>query len=104
MVVEGLETAITSALICHQFNFDLAPFAVLSSVLVMRELAMSAKIEPLLTIADLEAMPDDGKRYELIEGEIIVSRAPSLSHQRLPSPAMLAGSGRLTLRRKRFFA
>ena len=44
---------------------------------------MSAKIEPLLTIADLEAMPDDGKRYELIEGEIIVSRAPSLSHQRV---------------------
>ncbi|MFL6207647.1 MAG: Uma2 family endonuclease [Pyrinomonadaceae bacterium] len=44
---------------------------------------MSAKIEPLLTIADLAAMPDDGNRYELIEGEIIVSRAPSLSHQRV---------------------
>lgn len=42
---------------------------------------MSAKIEPLLTIADLEAMPDDGNRYELFEGELYVSRAPSLSHQ-----------------------
>jgi Uma2 family endonuclease len=44
---------------------------------------MSAKIEPLLTIADLDALPDDGKRYELFEGEILVSRAPGLSHQRV---------------------
>jgi Uma2 family endonuclease len=44
---------------------------------------MSAKIEPLLTIADLDAMPDDGNRYELFEGELFVSRAPSLSHQRI---------------------
>src|SRR5207253_8137127 len=42
---------------------------------------MSAKIEPLLTISDLDAIPDDGNRYELFEGEIFVSRAPSLSHQ-----------------------
>lgn len=44
---------------------------------------MSAKVEPLLTIADLDAMPDDGNRYELFEGEIFVSRAPGLSHQRI---------------------
>ena len=44
---------------------------------------MSAKIEPLVTIADLDALPDDGNRYELFEGEIFVSRAPSLSHQRV---------------------
>jgi len=44
---------------------------------------MSAKVEPLLTVADLEAMPDDGNRYELFGGEIFVSRAPSLSHQRV---------------------
>lgn len=43
---------------------------------------MSTKIEPLLTIADLEAMPGDGNRYELFEGELHVSRAPGLSHQR----------------------
>ena len=42
---------------------------------------MSVRIEPLLTIADLESMPDDDNRYELIEGELIVSRAPSLLHQ-----------------------
>ena len=43
---------------------------------------MSAKIEPLLTIADLDALPDDGNRYELFEGELFVSRAPGISHQR----------------------
>jgi Uma2 family endonuclease len=47
------------------------------------EVFMSAKIEPLLTVADLDALPDDGNRYELFEGEITVSRAPSLSHQRV---------------------
>lgn len=44
---------------------------------------MSAKVEPLLTIADLEAMPDDDNRYELFEGELFVSRAPGLSLQRI---------------------
>ena len=42
---------------------------------------MSAKLEPVLTIADLDSMPEDGNRYELIEGELFVSRAPSLTHQ-----------------------
>ncbi|HZS44945.1 MAG TPA: Uma2 family endonuclease [Blastocatellia bacterium] len=37
--------------------------------------------KPLATIADLELMPDDGNRYEIIEGEIIVSRSPSIIHQ-----------------------
>ena len=43
---------------------------------------MAANLEPLLTIADLDSMPEDGNRYELIEGELFVSRAPSLIHQR----------------------
>jgi Uma2 family endonuclease len=42
---------------------------------------MSARIEPLLTIEDLDACPDDGNRYELIEGELFVSRAPAIPHQ-----------------------
>jgi Uma2 family endonuclease len=42
---------------------------------------MSTQIEPLLTIADLDAMPDDGQRYEIIEGELFVSCAPGLTHQ-----------------------
>ena len=38
-------------------------------------------IDPLVTIYDLEAMPDDGNIYELFEGEISVAKAPSLTHQ-----------------------
>jgi Uma2 family endonuclease len=33
------------------------------------------------TSADLELMPEDGKRYEIIEGELYVSRQPSWEHQ-----------------------
>src|SRR5215213_6871119 len=34
------------------------------------------------TVDDLELMPEDTNRYELIGGEILVSRAPHLDHQR----------------------
>lgn len=40
-------------------------------------------IEPLVTIYDLEAMPEDGNIYELFEGEISVAKAPALKHQEL---------------------
>jgi Uma2 family endonuclease len=33
------------------------------------------------TSADLELMPDNGKRYEVIEGELYVSRSPGYEHQ-----------------------
>lgn len=35
------------------------------------------------TVQDLEAMPDDGgwKRYEVIDGELFVTRAPHIFHQ-----------------------
>ncbi|HEX8147974.1 MAG TPA: Uma2 family endonuclease [Pyrinomonadaceae bacterium] len=33
------------------------------------------------TSADLALMPDDGKRYEVIEGELYVSKLPSFEHQ-----------------------
>jgi putative restriction endonuclease len=34
-------------------------------------------------VADLEAMPDDGNRYELIDGTLIVRPAPGLRHQKI---------------------
>ena len=36
-----------------------------------------------LTVEDLEAMPEDGRRYELIDGAIVVTPAPEVSHQRI---------------------
>ena len=42
---------------------------------------MKSPVQPILTVADLDAMPDDGNRYELIDGELLVSRAPSFKHQ-----------------------
>ncbi len=35
------------------------------------------------TLADLEAMPDDGRRYELIGGAIVMTAAPLPIHQRV---------------------
>ncbi len=44
---------------------------------------MATRTEPLMTVADLEAMPENGNRYEVIEGELFVSCAPSLTHQQV---------------------
>jgi Uma2 family endonuclease len=35
-----------------------------------------------LTYEDYEAFPDDGNRYEIIDGEVFVTAAPSIPHQR----------------------
>src|SRR4030095_2540449 len=37
----------------------------------------------LLTYADYAAMPDDGRRYELHEGSLVMTPAPGTSHQRI---------------------
>lgn len=55
---------------------------------------MTTRAEPLLTIDDLDAMPEeDGYRYELIEGVLFVSRSPGLTHQIVATNlAVLIGS------------
>lgn len=35
------------------------------------------------TIADLELLPDNGTRYEIIDGELLMTRAPRWRHQRV---------------------
>ncbi|HZS47262.1 MAG TPA: Uma2 family endonuclease [Blastocatellia bacterium] len=37
------------------------------------------------TIADLDSFPDDGNIYEIIEGELFVSRSPGFVHQCISS-------------------
>jgi hypothetical protein len=34
-----------------------------------------------LTYRDYEALPNDGRRYEIHDGELCVTPAPSLEHQ-----------------------
>jgi Uma2 family endonuclease len=40
-------------------------------------------VQPRLTHSELRLMPDDGKRYELIDGEVSVTPSPSEKHQRV---------------------
>jgi Uma2 family endonuclease len=38
-------------------------------------------LERQWTVADLADLPDDGNRYEVIDGELLVTPAPALPHQ-----------------------
>jgi Uma2 family endonuclease len=40
-------------------------------------------IESRLTYEHLRQLPDDGRRHELVEGELVVSPAPTTKHQRV---------------------
>jgi len=41
------------------------------------------RVEPHLTYEDYCALPEDGKRYQIIEGDVYVTPAPSTTHQRV---------------------
>ena len=38
-------------------------------------------VEDWFTADDLDSMPDDGQRYELLDGEVLVTPAPRVIHQ-----------------------
>lgn len=42
------------------------------------------------TYADYRLMPDDGKRYEIIEGDLLVTPAPTTTHQTVSKRIQLA--------------
>lgn len=45
--------------------------------------AMTASASGPLTVHDLEGMPDDGRRYELVDGVLVVTPAPGWPHQEM---------------------
>ena len=65
-------------------------------------MAMAISV-PRYTIADLERFPDDGNRYELLDGVLLVTPAPSHAHQiivnrlqlRLMQAVVIPGKGQV---------
>jgi len=53
-------------------------------------MGMPAVTPPVTTIEDLLALPEDGLRHELLDGEHVVTPAPALRHQWVLSPLHFA--------------
>lgn len=53
----------------------------------------------VLTYEDYCALPDDGKRYEIIEGELYVTPSPSRSHQEFAANLLVVLKPLVTARR-----
>jgi Uma2 family endonuclease len=51
--------------------------------IVEKLVAVNPTLPVLLTVADLESLPDDGNRYEIVDGELFVSTSPSFFHQKV---------------------
>jgi Uma2 family endonuclease len=48
---------------------------------------------PRYTVADLEHFPDDGQRYELLDGHLLVTPSPGMDHQTVAYRLVLALGG-----------
>ena len=46
-------------------------------------ISVSKSARKVWTISDLERLPDDGNRYEILHGELLVTLMPSTAHQRV---------------------
>jgi len=44
---------------------------------------MGSELKRKLEYSDLQVTPDDGRRYELVRGELFVTPSPTRSHQRI---------------------
>jgi Uma2 family endonuclease len=53
-------------------------------------MAMPAVTQSVTTIEELLALPEDGLRHELLDGEHVVSPAPAHGHQRLVARLLVA--------------
>ena len=49
---------------------------------------MAPELKRKLEYSDLQVTPDDGKRYELVHGELYVTPSPTLLHQRVSKRLM----------------
>jgi len=49
----------------------------------VEDMAIAARHDAPLTWDDLQRLPDDGLRYELVDGELLVTPAPAPIHQRV---------------------
>jgi Uma2 family endonuclease len=56
----------------------------------MSDAATRSSSSPKLTYADYLELPDDGKRYEILDGDLVMTASPLIRHQRVSANLHLA--------------
>jgi len=59
---------------------------------------------PRYTVADLDLLPDDGNRYEVLAGTLLVTPSPSLAHQGVAARLSALFASQLLARRLALFS